>query len=217
MICSRPKITFIREKIEISKKKCKVGFMIHHNESRQIVEFEFDNKNGYDTFELNEARNRILLKNKDGKILTDGKSSLLYPSCLTQYEKDLDLKVLYIGQAFGKNGKRLASERLLSHNTLQKIYSEFMDKNPSEEIWLILWQFEPYYISMMGSFARILTMGFKKSLDNYERLTNTTLPLDQQITITEAALIKYFSPEYNIEYKTNFLIHHILLMSSVID
>jgi hypothetical protein len=44
-------------------------------------------------------------------------------------------EVLYVGQAFGSDGDRSAWDRLKSHSTLQRIYSE---TRPDKEIWLTL-------------------------------------------------------------------------------
>ena len=137
MICSRPKITLIRDEIKITKDKYKIAFMQHYNEKNIIREFEFPNMHNYCSFELNESRNRLSLKNKNGDIITEGKTSLIYAYCINNYEDVLDFKVLYVGQAFGDNGKRLASDRLISHNTLQKIYADAIDTNPSQEYGII--------------------------------------------------------------------------------
>ena len=43
---------------------------------------------------------------------------------------DLDLEVLYVGQAYGPDGRRSASERLAKHETLQAIYGEAVRRSP---------------------------------------------------------------------------------------
>lgn len=204
MICSRPRITFLKEKLKITKDRYSVGFMVHDQKNPKFFEAEFPNNLGYVSFELADSLNRIRILGAEGQVLTEGKSSLMYPLCIQKYEPDLDLEVLYVGQAFGKDGHRLASHRLNSHDTLQKIYADAMDKNPSKEVWLILWQFHPYYISMLGAATYDSLFGFDKSFEIHENTINYALPMDQQITVTEAALIKYFSPFYNTEYKTTF-------------
>jgi len=56
----------------------------------------------------------------------------------------------------------------------------------------------------MGSLLGKAKIGIDESINNFLNTVESTLPKDQQITITEAALIKYFQPKYNFEYKTNF-------------
>ncbi len=204
MICSRPKITIPDDGVQIDTNSYRISFAKHFPDKIEIVESEFENNLGFYTYNLNAARNRIVLRNKDGDILTDGKVSLLYPTCISEYDPVLDLKVLYIGQAFGTDGSRVASDRLMEHSTLQKIYSDAMDSKPTKDIWLIMWQFSPYFISMFGAAIKNPIKGMDESIDNYNRVVQARIPNDQQITITEAAMIRYFSPAYNKEYKTTF-------------
>ena len=204
MICSRPKILFKKSSLNFNKDKYRCGFEYVKNGKEFFEEYEFPNTIGFSTYKLNEACNKIIIMDKHRNILTEGKSCLLYAHCISKYKEVLDLKVLYVGQAFGENGERLAAERLNSHSTLQKIYTDYMDNNPLEEIWLILWEFTPYIMSMFGSFGRNALCSFDETLEQYEKVRCTPIPLDQQITVIEAALIKYFAPRYNKEYKSSF-------------
>lgn len=204
MICSRPKITLKQNSVVISEESYSLTFVIHYIDHTDEETYTFENKLGIHSYELNKSGNRIKFSNSKGKIVSEGKTALIYPFCITQYKDVLDLKVLYIGQAFGKKGERLAADRLISHDTLQQIYAKAMDENPNEDIWIIMWQFKPYIISMMGAITSGSQIDFDNSMRNYNRIIGTDISLDQQITITEAALIKYFSPIYNTEYKTTF-------------
>lgn len=204
MICSRPRITIDPASIKIDEDFYCARFVKHYPDHNESYDCKFPNTSGFCTFELSSARNRIKLFDKAGNILTDGKTSLIFCTCINEYDPVLDLKVLYVGQAFGKDGERLASDRLLSHSTLQAIYSDFQDKSPTEEVWIVMWQFKPYQISVMGAATAGAKIGIDESIVNYEKSQATPFPLDQQITVTEATLIKYFSPPYNVEYKTTF-------------
>lgn len=205
MICSRPRITLARDKIKISKDKYSLEFIKHYSDRIEKYNCEFDNKLNFTDFELNSACNYVTMKNEFGESVSEGKTALLYANCISEYDKVLDFKVLYIGQAFGTNGSRMASDRLISHNTLQKIYSDASCNNPTDEIWLVLWQFQPYFFSVMGGHdAYNSILGLDESIENYNLVTSSDIPMDQQITITEAAMIKYFEPYYNTEYKTTF-------------
>jgi hypothetical protein len=155
-------------------------------------------------YALIHGRNRVQCFNANGTLISDVKSSLLYPMFCNYYDSILDLKVHYIGQAFGKEGERLATERLAAHSTLQRIYSDILAKDSSKDPWLILWHFEPYYVSAMGSSYKSASIGFEDSYRHYEQTIASNITLDQRLTIVEAALIRYFSPGYNIEYKTTF-------------
>jgi hypothetical protein len=56
-------------------------------------------------------------------------------------EKELPLEVIYVGQAYGGDGRRTAIDRLQKHETLQNIYSEAMARSPHMDIWITLWSF----------------------------------------------------------------------------
>ena len=204
MICSRPRITIDPKSVKINEEKYSFDFIKHLPEKKVRVECEFENNLHFKDYKLSDSCNRIYAFDKDGQVVSEGKTSLLYVNCMEEYDDILDLNVLYIGQAFGENGERLASDRLVSHNTLQSIYSDFSDKKPTDEIWLILWQFTPYCISVMGAVTKGASIGFDESYSNLQNLLEGNIPFDQQITITEAILIRYFLPVYNKEYKTTF-------------
>jgi hypothetical protein len=103
---------------------------------------------------------------------------------------------------------RTPIERLKQHSTLQKIYSEAIQNNPDSEIWLNLLSFERI---MMTSFDGINKYPKENDANDLKRVSNATyrflsnkLNEQQIINFTEASLIKYFKPEYNIEYKDKF-------------
>jgi len=204
MICSRPRITIKPKSIKITKNKYSFTFVKHFPKKVTYEKCEFENKYNFRTYELSDSCNNIYVFNEKGDTVSHGKTSLLYPLCINKYDDVLDLNILYIGQAFGRNGQRLASERLLSHSTLQSIYSDFSDKKPTDEIWFILWQFAPYYISMLGAPTKDAKIGFDESYEQFEKVLGESIPIDQKVTITEAILIKHFNPIYNKEYKTTF-------------
>lgn len=204
MICSRPKIRIANQGLAINKETYKITFEKHYFNHVEQETYVHKNIHNFYSYELNNSGSRIIVKDKNGNIITDGKSSLLYPFSIPEYDDVLDLKVLYVGQAFGENGKRLVSDRLISHSTLQKIYADALENNPTDDIWIIMWQFKPYYISLMGAGIINPVIDLEQSIDNYYKVMDSDIPFDQQITITEAALIKYFSPIYNKEYKTTF-------------
>lgn len=70
--------------------------------------------------------------------------------------------------------------------------------------WKVLYEFEPYIISMTGSGFQNALFDLESSIEHFNSVLNSSITLDQQITFTEAALIRYFEPVYNSIYKTNF-------------
>lgn len=59
------------------------------------------------------------------------------------------------------------------------------------------------YLGMGSGFENALT-DLQGSIEHLKDVYGSSINFDQQITFTEAALIKYFEPIYNKEYKTNF-------------
>lgn len=126
---------------------------------------------------------------------------------IQEKEDLLDYEVLYIGQAYGKDGKRTALDRLPSHSTLQKIYSEAMSRNPDSEIWLMLASFERKNIMSLDGRIRIPEenedLDAKRAAE-FLKPDAAVFTEKQKINFTEAALIKAFLPTYNKEFKDSF-------------
>jgi hypothetical protein len=113
------------------------------------------------------------------------------------------LKVLYVGQAFG-NGSRTAQERLKSHSTLQKILAEANYDSPDSEICVITVEYAPY--RLITSFDGISkgTIKDKRDSARFVSIADNPLKSSEQISLAEAALIRYFQPHYNKIYKKKF-------------
>ncbi|HEY0757701.1 MAG TPA: hypothetical protein VGD59_00415 [Acidisarcina sp.] len=119
-------------------------------------------------------------------------------------QSKLALEVVYVGQAFGTDGVRTAPDRLKSHSTLQAIYSEAISRSPDKEIWLSLWNFESrLFANIDGRSQNYLSTDEADDEHIYDVLS-TEIEEQQQINFTEAALIKYFQPQYNVRFKINF-------------
>ncbi|MEQ9377554.1 MAG: hypothetical protein RIG68_20370 [Imperialibacter sp.] len=131
---------------------------------------------------------------------------ILHPK---QYQAEplLDYEVLYVGQAFGTDGKRTAIDRIGSHSTLQKIYSEAMQRNPDSEIWLMLSHFEEQRFGAMNGNIIMPVENEKEQMERFAKFMNpssSNFSEDQKINFTEAALIQAFLPKYNKEFKGTF-------------
>lgn len=114
----------------------------------------------------------------------------------------LNLEVLYIGQTKQLSNK-LITDRLVNHRTLQEIYSK---KSPDKDIYLFLCAFNGQTI-IDSKFSEATQKEFEQ--EDVERLrdylTNkVTFESSEHITLTEAALIRYFEPKYNSTYKNTF-------------
>ncbi len=107
----------------------------------------------------------------------------------------LNLEVMYVGQAFGKDGEKEAEERLINHEKLQNVLAS---KRPDEDVWVILAKYEASLIHSMNPSAD------DEREEHWKRVIFNPISEKQKVTIAEAALIRYFSPLLNIEYKGTF-------------
>ena len=121
-----------------------------------------------------------------------------------ELRRELSLEVLYVGQAYGSNGERTAPDRLRSHSTLQAIYSRVISRSPDQEIWLSLWSFDTkLLLSMDGRWSQYQTP-LEEDDAHLDQVWDTPLNEQQKINLTEAAIIYYFQPEFNVQFKNEF-------------
>jgi hypothetical protein len=127
------------------------------------------------------------------------------------YSPDLAAQeVLYVGQAFGKEGERSSLDRVLEHKTIQKIYADH--QSAGFDIFISFLR--------LADGASILQIGSSASAEAYKASVTAAERADinsvfkslrrradmqrEQITLSEAAFISYFKPSYNIQHKKNF-------------
>jgi hypothetical protein len=118
----------------------------------------------------------------------------------------LHLKVLYVGQAYGNDGSRQATDRLMAHETLQKVYAEIIASEPHKEVWLALLCFREPMLLM--SIEGRNDVDFLASAEEEEahlvKVSESGVSWHQKINFAEASLIRYFKPPYNTMFKETF-------------
>ncbi|MBW4622183.1 MAG: hypothetical protein KME17_22870 [Cyanosarcina radialis HA8281-LM2] len=116
----------------------------------------------------------------------------------------ISLDVLYVGQSYGVKGSRTAATRLKNHSTLQNIYFESIKRSPDRDIWLLFISFNQVKFITMDPKQQIYETSLKQDYKHIKRVMNTDISEQQKINFTEAALIRYFQPEYNKIFKKSF-------------
>ncbi len=114
----------------------------------------------------------------------------------------LNFKVLYVGQAYGTGGSRNALERLLKHETLQKI--SIQEPQDTHALYVLLLEVE--------ADNTVFTIFNPRAQEKDEDGERISMGLDklfgtdeaERITLYEASLIRYFKPKYNKEFKDSF-------------
>lgn len=121
---------------------------------------------------------------------------------LNQQPPNLHFEVKYVGQAYGQDGSRNALDRLIKHETLQKIAVKGVPEG--YKLSLLLLEIEPdnTLITAFTPNAQLQGTEGSRIKSGLEKLYGTTE--SERISLFEAAMIRYFSPEYNKEFKNSF-------------
>ncbi len=114
----------------------------------------------------------------------------------------LNFDIKYIGQAYGRDGSRNAIDRLLKHETLQKISLKGIPEGFTLSLLLLEVQPNNQIFTMFNPFAKEKDDTGKRVKAGLDKLFDTNE--QEQITLYEASLIKYFSPIFNKEFKNSF-------------
>lgn len=212
-VLRRPKVTAIPDSINISDKKASFKLLIHSKEKHIVVdvECEFANANSKIEYYTEYPYNILAFRDQEKALIVARTSTLLDSNLVLDnidYE-ELDYEVLYIGQAYGKDGKRTALDRLASHETVQKIYSKTLTDNPESDIWIMLCKFTQDTLLFTAG-KDLVKVKKEDEIIEEERMKHIfdnrglSITERQRINLTEAALIKYFEPLYNVKFKDVF-------------
>jgi hypothetical protein len=209
-ILRRPRISADPNYFKVEKEFIELKYFIHVPNERlvRILRIPFRDHPNDLILETEYPYNFVKFKDEKGNI-NRYKLSVLVDEThkLNESKEDLlDFEVLYIGQAYGADGKRTALDRLSSHSMLQKIYSEAMSRNPDSEIWIMLASFEQNKITSMNGMVNMPRENDKEDRKRAVKFISSGNEFSdrQTINFTEAALIKTFLPKYNKEYKDSF-------------
>jgi hypothetical protein len=207
-ICRRPLITIDPRSFKVARDKMELTFKVKNGQMAKNFDFVFENpfQTSALTLHSDPPYSVFSIKKRDETLITVKTGAFLqsFPQEATNTDF-LDLEVLYIGQTCGVEQAGISPGKLKDHKTLQSVYAAAVQKNPDHEICLLLASFQQHNL--------IMTDGRKKiDKGNGSVLQDTPLYMhpvvnaaevngQQMINITEAALIRYFEPPYNSEFK----------------
>lgn len=210
-VCRRPRVIIDPEKFKATKETISILFKIQQKDT--YIDFPLDFENPFKDPSITIASDypySTFQFKRDDEILLNAKTAVFLQTFERYYTKAdfLDLEILYIGQSYGVDGARTAPDRLKSHSTLQGIYSTAIEKNPDSEIWLMLASFQQLNIMVMDGSTKFsdeeIELDKERFIGLHNKLNYEGINEQQKINFTEAALIRYFEPQYNIEYKNSF-------------
>jgi hypothetical protein len=210
-IGKRPRLTIDKDSLKVTDSYIELNFKIQNEESFQDLPLKFKNELKGPKIELKTKYpyNKFELFDNDELVTSAKVSPFLQTTLHYPHKKDfLDFDVLYVGQSYGVEGARTAPDRLISHSTLQGIYSEAISNNPDSEIWLALASFKQLNITMFDGKTKFNNQEREADRERFQNVYNkinlSGINEQQKINFTEAALIKYFQPPYNKIYKDSF-------------
>ncbi|MCX0360873.1 hypothetical protein LI034_07660 [Clostridium perfringens] len=115
-----------------------------------------------------------------------------------------EMEVLYVGKAYGIKRTRTALERLKAHEKLQKILIECNHDYPHNRIYILLMEINTQIFSTFNGIEKEFLSSEEESEEHLKNVMSN-LPIENQvINITEAAIINYFKPKYNVDFVNNF-------------
>ncbi|WP_332102766.1 hypothetical protein [Klebsiella variicola] len=204
-ICARPIFYFIDGTIKHENNMLSgdIGYKIEGKESKFHFEYNWVLEDDAINVICNYPFKDVVSINSEGKEVTYMSASMIatiYSGKLDCYSDLSSYEVLYIGQSVGRNGNRNAVERLKNHAKFQKILAQTHYNKPDQEIMLFMYAFEheQVFSSLDGRSGLIDDTDsddkrFKSALKNRPNQ-------NQAINMIEAALIRYFQPEYNEKF-----------------
>lgn len=125
-------------------------------------------------------------------------------------------EVIYVGQAYGKDGRRNVVDRLSRHETLQKIIAENSIAAPETDVLVYGFQYtdnDSVFMLFNGADSSLVS----DDRDDSRRDDMLRNPIDdkQMTQIVEAALIRYFQPIYNEKFRKLFPAEHHKFLSNI--
>jgi hypothetical protein len=205
MVCRRPRITIRPDEVGFTDRAFE-GYVTIQDGLTLIREpFSVGWGAGADsTFSSEYPFNECTILGPDGRAIVRGNAAALARYLGWSVTTHLDAEVLYVGQAYGENGNRIAPDRLRKHSTLQSIYAEAISRTPDKEIWLALWSFEETLITCFDGTPQSYGTSTTDDDAHIDSVLNNTMSEQQKINFTEGALIRYFDPEYNVMFRKTF-------------
>ncbi len=185
---------------------------IDYSEAEIISQYPYNsinikfNKEYLKKFYSEQAQNKIPISKAQIMQLKNFKidSQALFEMNYKYIDSDYEMEVLYVGQAYGGDGKRTAIDRLKSHEKLQKILIDCNVTYPHKCIYVLLLEMSSQILSNFNGVSSEFICSEEESVEHLNSIMSNLPKENQIINITEAAIINYFKPKYNVNFIDNF-------------
>jgi hypothetical protein len=127
----------------------------------------------------------------------------------------ISFDVLYVGQAYGKEGSRNALDRLLNHGTLQQISVKGIPSDRRLTLLLLEIEADNRIITLMNPWALNKNEGEKRISAGLDKLFGTSMA--ERVTLYETSLIRYFQQPFNKEFKESFPSTNLKILADCYD
>ncbi|GEK11532.1 hypothetical protein [Pseudoalteromonas peptidolytica] len=211
LICARSRISFDFSKFKIVNNKIYGSALIQNGDEYERYRFirNFKESDGEVLHfeELGYPDNHVKIYYSTGKTEIFTSYTFLHNEfCEIDFEDNDELEVLYVGQAFGRTGKRIAIDRLSTHKTLQRILADANHFFPDKEIILLMFRFEHgrNIVSSQSISGAEPASTPEEDVEYLNSIMGAKIARRFRVSLAEAALIRYFKPKYNVIYKNTF-------------
>lgn len=208
MVVARPAVHFDPSDFTYTDGVISGSLVYRTDEGEQRHQFSspFPLKDGAIRLDLSPyPHNEIRTYDSEGSIVRwmPANAVSVYQTRLSYEHPFRKLKVLYVGQSFA-GGNSSAFDRLRKHDTLQKILATTAYESPSSEILVLTVEYAPpRIISAMNGMDKSLIRD-ERDEKRFRKALDADFSKKLQISLVEAALIRYFQPKYNTVYKKKF-------------
>lgn len=208
LIGKRKRLTYIPDSVRIDKNSLSGIFSFTDKGNAKSAEFRFDGSNIADEVEVSPYPHSKLTLRSRGEVAGTLPAHIASFMCDYLGDSSLrDVEVVYVGMSYGA-GSRSAKDRLQSHSTLQKVLSDMNHDFPEDEALILMVEYdEPQYFLSFDGRDKSLSLEADRNVVADIRENRKKLSRKLQISLAEAALIKYFQPNYNKVYKQTFPSH----------
>ncbi len=205
-IARRPRVAIDESSLKLSGGFVSGNFTIRSADGITTFPFCIRNETGAADIKLSAPypHQIIFAHDADGTQISAAKASLLASLNRVNMGDNLALEVLYIGQSYGVEGSRTSLDRLRKHETLQAIYSRAAAETPDLEVWILLWHITPNTLLMFDGASKDYLVDDKEDDQHLDQVLSAPVSDQQIINLCEAAMIRYFRPEFNIRFKDSF-------------
>ncbi|MBZ9763470.1 hypothetical protein LB553_21670 [Mesorhizobium sp. CA8] len=197
------RVRLVPSSIKFDGAKVTYTVKVGHDFSEKFHDFGFPEDWGIKEFEATDGGGRNFRMVSD-KGPTGGDFPMLW-MLNGKFPEARIHEVVYIGQAYGADGQRNVIDRLLRHETLQRIVAENAADSPDTDVYVYGFQYQDnnqVFITFDGRDKSLI--GDERDRERLMKALDNPIGDKEMTQIVEAGLIRYFQPIYNKKFKEIF-------------